>query len=75
MNSTLISSNNGSPVCNDHLLTNEPTSIHSALIDEVYDIPMKEIIRPLPSVLDENKVQSLIETIQVILFFLEIFCY
>lgn len=76
MNSTLINANNGSPVCVDHLSTNEPTSIHSALIDEIYDIPMKEIIRPLLSVLDENKVESMMETIQVnlnqrFIFFIE----
>lgn len=41
------------------------TTIHSASIDDIYNIPMKDIIRPLPSVLDENKVQSLMETIQV----------
>ena len=40
-------------------------SIHSASIEKTYDIPMKDIARPLPSVLDERKVQSLMETIQV----------
>ena len=67
MNSTLINTSNGSPACGDHLSSNEATSIHSALIDEVYDIPMKEISRPLLSVLNEDKVQSLIETIRVII--------
>ncbi len=67
MNSALISTSNGSPVCDDYQSPNEPTSIHSALIDEVYDIPMKEISRPLPSVLNEDKVQSLMETIRVII--------
>ena len=43
----------------------EPSSIHSASIDEIYNIPMKDIGRPLPSTLDEKKVQSLMETIQV----------
>ena len=43
----------------------EPSSIHSASIDEIYSIPMKDISRPLPSILDEKKVQSLMETIQV----------
>lgn len=42
------------------------SSIHSASIDKIYNIPMKDISRPLLSVLDENKVQSLMETIQVI---------
>jgi hypothetical protein len=68
MNSALMNTKNGSPICSDdYLSSNESTSIHSALIDEVYDIPMKEISRPLPSVLNEDKVQSLIETIQVII--------
>ncbi|CAF1097630.1 unnamed protein product [Adineta ricciae] len=40
------------------------SSIHSASIDTTYNIPMKDIIRPLPSTLDEKKVQSLMETIQ-----------
>jgi hypothetical protein len=43
----------------------EPSSIHSAYIDEIYNIPMKDINRPLPSILDDKKVQSLMETIQV----------
>jgi hypothetical protein len=67
MNSTLISTSNGSPVCNDYQSLNESTSIHSALIDEIYDIPMKEISRPLLSILNEDKVKSLMETIQVII--------
>jgi len=65
MNSSLINTSNGSPACDDYVSSNEPSSIHSASIDEVYDVPMKEISRPLPSVLNEDKVQSLIETIQV----------
>lgn len=48
--------------------SSEPSSIHSASIDEIYNIPMKDISRPLPSVLDEKKVQSLMETIQVKFF-------
>jgi hypothetical protein len=45
--------------------SNEPSSIHTASIEDIYNIPMKDISRPLPSVLDEKKVQSLMETIQV----------
>lgn len=41
------------------------TTVHSAGISEVYDVPMEVIKRPIPSVLDENKVQSLMETIKV----------
>ncbi|CAF3448301.1 unnamed protein product [Rotaria sp. Silwood1] len=55
-----MSSSQTSSACS----SNEPSSIHSASIEEIYDIPMKDINRPLPSVLDENKVQSLMETIQ-----------
>ncbi|XP_018615890.2 sulfiredoxin-1 [Scleropages formosus] len=39
-------------------------SIHSAAIGEVHSVPMEVIIRPIPPVLDENKVQSLMDTIQ-----------
>jgi len=50
---------------NDCLSNESPASIHSASINKIYNIPMKDIIRPLPSILDEKKVQSLMETIQV----------
>ncbi|KAH8396063.1 hypothetical protein KR222_002452 [Zaprionus bogoriensis] len=40
------------------------TTVHSAGISEVYDVPMEVIKRPIPSVLDELKVQSLMETIK-----------
>ncbi|CAF0819132.1 unnamed protein product [Adineta steineri] len=40
------------------------SSIHSASIDKIYNVPMKDISRPLQSVLDEDKVQSLMKTIQ-----------
>jgi len=50
-------------------MSSSSTTIHSASINDVYNIPMKDIIRPLPSVLDENKVQSLMETIQVEIWF------
>ncbi|CAG5035142.1 unnamed protein product [Parnassius apollo] len=42
------------------------TSIHSAYKEEVHDIPMSVIIRPFIPELDENKVQSLMETIKVL---------
>lgn len=41
-------------------------SIHSANIEEVYEMPLNEILRPIPPDLDEVKVQSIIETLQVI---------
>jgi hypothetical protein len=40
-------------------------TIHSACIDNIYDIPIDQIVRPLPSVLDQSKVESLINTLQV----------
>uniref|UniRef100_A0A8D0KKX6 Sulfiredoxin-1 n=1 Tax=Salvator merianae TaxID=96440 RepID=A0A8D0KKX6_SALMN len=39
-------------------------SIHSDGIGEVHEVPMRVIIRPIPPVLDENKVSSLMRTIQ-----------
>lgn len=41
-------------------------SIHSDNIEEVHNVPMDVITRPIPSVLDELKVQSLMKTIKVI---------
>ncbi|CAH0722172.1 unnamed protein product, partial [Brenthis ino] len=40
------------------------TSIHSAYKEDIHNVPMSVIIRPFIPELDENKVQSLIETIQ-----------
>lgn len=40
-------------------------SVHSAGVDEVHNVPMSVIKRPIPPVLDDNKVESLMETIQV----------
>ncbi|XP_051950704.1 sulfiredoxin-1 [Xyrauchen texanus] len=45
-------------------LKNENRSIHSDNIQEVHNIPMDVIIRPIPPVLDEQKVQSLMSSIQ-----------
>ncbi|CAN2389906.1 sulfiredoxin 1 [Pristimantis euphronides] len=42
----------------------ENRSIHSNNISEVHNIPMRVLIRPIPSVLEEGKVESLMETIQ-----------
>ncbi|KAL2103233.1 hypothetical protein ACEWY4_000101 [Coilia grayii] len=43
----------------------ENRSIHSDSIEEVHNVPMHVIIRPIPSVLDEDKVRSLMNTIQL----------
>ncbi|XP_055588507.1 putative sulfiredoxin isoform X2 [Uranotaenia lowii] len=39
-------------------------SIHSAGIDEIHEVPMAVINRPIPPILDDDKVESLIKTIQ-----------
>ncbi|XP_066246175.1 sulfiredoxin isoform X2 [Euwallacea similis] len=39
------------------------TSIHASGITEVHDMPLAIIIRPIPPILDEKKVESLMETI------------
>ncbi|XP_063281699.1 sulfiredoxin-1 [Pelobates fuscus] len=39
-------------------------SIHSSNISTVHNIPMRVLIRPIPSILEEGKVESLMETIQ-----------
>ncbi|XP_026577053.1 sulfiredoxin-1 [Pseudonaja textilis] len=39
-------------------------SIHSDNVSEVHDVPLRVIIRPIPPVLDERKVESLMKTIQ-----------
>lgn len=43
----------------------EDRSVHSAGIDEIHNVPMSVIHRPIPSVLDDDKVKSLMETIDV----------
>lgn len=42
----------------------ENKSVHSAGIDEIHIMPMSEIHRPIPSVLDLKKVESLAETLK-----------
>ncbi|XP_037313284.2 sulfiredoxin-1 [Pungitius pungitius] len=39
-------------------------SIHSDNVEEVHNVPMHVIIRPIPPVLNELKVQSIMNTIQ-----------
>lgn len=43
---------------------NETRSIHSDNIEEVHNVPIHVIIRPIPPVLDEQKVRSLMNTIK-----------
>lgn len=40
-------------------------SIHSDNIPTIHNVPMRVLIRPIPSVLEESKVTSLMKTIQV----------
>lgn len=42
---------------------NNHTSIHSDANAEVYDIPMNVLIRPIPPIVDEKKVESLANTL------------
>ncbi|VVC31311.1 Hypothetical protein CINCED_3A013730 [Cinara cedri] len=39
------------------------TSIHSAAIEQVHEMPINEIIRPFPPQVNEEKVKSLMETL------------
>ncbi|XP_031700602.1 sulfiredoxin-1 [Anarrhichthys ocellatus] len=48
---------------------NNNRSIHSDSVEEVHNVPMHVIIRPIPPVLDELKVQSIMNTIKVIMFY------
>ncbi|XP_036900155.1 sulfiredoxin-1 isoform X1 [Sturnira hondurensis] len=41
-------------------------SIHSGCIAAVHNVPLSVLIRPLPSVLDPAKVQSLVDTIRLL---------
>ena len=43
----------------------EKETIHGAHISEVHNVPMSVIIRPIPSVLDEEKLLSIMTTLQV----------
>lgn len=47
------------------VLASRMTSVHSAYKEEVHDVPMSVIIRPFIPELTEEKVVSLMETIQV----------
>lgn len=40
-------------------------SVHSDTVESVHNVPLNVLIRPIPPVLDELKVQSLMETVKV----------
>ncbi|XP_075427836.1 sulfiredoxin-1 [Ascaphus truei] len=42
----------------------ESRSIHTGNISTIHNIPIKVLIRPIPSALEESKVESLVEAIQ-----------
>lgn len=44
-------------------MSKTPTSIHSDVNAEVYDIPMRVLIRPIAPVVNEEKVKRLIQTL------------
>lgn len=46
-------------------MSTEVTSIHSHQIGGVHDVPMNVIIRPFPPEVNEEKVKSLMNTLQV----------
>ncbi|KAK7092544.1 hypothetical protein V1264_008275 [Littorina saxatilis] len=56
--------NGDSNTCSTSLCLQDDLSIHAAHISEVHNVPMRVLIRPIPSILEESKVLSLIETIQ-----------
>ena len=45
--------------------TQDITSIHAGLIKEVHDIPMGILIRPFPLEVNDEKVHSIMKTLQV----------
>lgn len=40
-------------------------SVHSAGIEQIYEMPLNEIIRPIPPQVDEAKVKSLMDALSV----------
>ncbi|XP_072487786.1 sulfiredoxin-1 [Notamacropus eugenii] len=48
----------------DRASESQDRSIHSSNIATVHNVPLSVLIRPLPSVLDPDKVKSLVDTIQ-----------
>lgn len=59
-----MSSAAGKQSCGKNTCLKEDLTIHAAHITEVHEVPMRVLIRPIPSILDEEKVQSLMETIK-----------
>ena len=53
-----------SKMTSNNTVTNR-LSIHSSHIEDIYEVPINIIKRPIPSVLDEQKVVSLMKTYKV----------
>jgi hypothetical protein len=45
--------------------TQDITSIHAGLIKEVHDIPLEDLLRPFPLEVNDDKVHSIMKTLQV----------
>lgn len=41
------------------------TSVHSAGIEQIHEMPLNEIIRPIPPQVDEKKIKSLMAALSV----------
>lgn len=41
------------------------SSVHSAGIEQIHEMPLSEIIRPIPPQVNEEKVKSLMDTLSV----------
>jgi hypothetical protein len=52
--------------------TQDITSIHAGLIEEVHDIPMGVLIRPFPLEVNDEKVYSIMKTLQVSFYFMSL---
>ncbi|KAK3700088.1 hypothetical protein QZH41_015044, partial [Actinostola sp. cb2023] len=48
----------------ESIIASRYPSVHSAGISEIHEVPIQVIIRPIPSLLDEEKVLSLMQTIK-----------
>lgn len=62
---SVLSRGSFSTMSQTEVKSSDITSIHSDSVEDVHQVPMRVIIRPLPPVLDEEKVQSLMKTIKV----------
>ncbi|XP_026188455.1 sulfiredoxin-1 isoform X2 [Mastacembelus armatus] len=58
----LVSLRRNMSIMSDQSVKNR--SIHSDSVEEVHNVPLKFLIRPIPPELDQQKVQSLMETIK-----------